>query len=337
MSGRQSYLILLSVTLLSLAAGCSTVSRMPQSPDQDAAKAAYDAFRKNQFQEAADGYMKAIAMASQSNPSAAARFKVSLAEVYREWAIRIAYAKKGESSSEDYMQAIKLCSAASELDPARKSLYDEMIGKFQSKISLLKYRAVANDEKMIPDFKPSHEKIKIFMTQARAYVLAGDYAEAKKHYEKVLAIDSCNAEAIRELSKVMSKLADAGAKRAAVERSGYVADVAWSKAEPLPAAASVAAQPVQTSKILRDTVIAKLELRQATLRDSFAKLESEAAFSGGVKFVFEGFNPDSKDWPLINFNAERIPLEEAISSLCSAVGLSYSTGSDGRVFIFRKM
>ena len=340
MSCRQSVLAALAATV-SLLASCSTVSRMPQSPEQEAAKSAYDAFRKDSFQEAADGYMKAIALAGPSNQAAAARFKVSLAEVYREWAIRLAYAKKGESSFDDYMQAIKLCSSAEELDPARKSLYDEMIAKFQSKISLLKYRAIANDEKLIPDFKTAPGKIEIFMTQARAYVLAGDYAEAKKHYEKVLTIDPANAEAARELSNTLVKLERAGAARASMERNGRIAEVAWSKVEPLRKAATSEPQqkddsPIQTSKLLHDTVIAKLELRQTSMRDAFAKLESEAAWSGTVKFSFEGVNPDAKEWPLINFSAERIPLDEALSSLCDALGLSYSAGVNGCVFIFRK-
>ncbi len=335
MSCGKANLAALLAAAAALLAACSTVSRMPQSPEQEAAKAAYDSFRKDQFQEAADGYMKAIALASQSNPSAAARFKVSLAEVYREWAIRIAYAKKGESSFEDYSQAIKLCSAAEELDPARKGLYDEMIAKFQAKITLLKYRAIANDEKLIPDYKPLQGKIEIFMTQARAYVLAGEYVEARKHYEKVLAIDPANAEASRELSGVLAKLQQAGAQRAGLERSVGIVEISWKQAEPAQAAVQNSAVWTPPPKSLHDAVIPKLEIRQESLRSAFAKLEAGAG--GAFKFSFQGIDPDSKEWPLVNFQAGQIPLDAALSSLCGALGLAYVPGADGKILIFRKL
>ena len=344
MFSRQVNLAFASALIAVSVAGCTTVSRMDPGPAQDAAKNAREAFKQNRFQDAIDGYMKAIALSEQSNPAVAAKLKVSLAEVYREWSISVSYSKKGENTSaEDYYQAIKLCSIASDLDPARKKFYDEMIANFQGKISLLKYRAIHKDETLIPDFKPLQEKLDIFLTQGRAYVLAGDYSEAKKHFEKVLAIDPGNAEATRELSNVIAKIAKTGETRAGVERASRIAEVSWKRIEEIPPskpseeqAKAVDHSPSQTSKFLHDTVIPKLDLRQTPLKDAFSTLETEAAWNGKVSFLFVGFDPSSKEWPLINFSAEKISLAEALSSLCDAVGLTYAPGPDGNVSIFRK-
>jgi tetratricopeptide (TPR) repeat protein len=205
MPRKQAYLAacLLALLLAGCASRSTTIVKTADSQEAIAANSAKDAFHQGRFEDAAKGFTNAISLSQ--DPAATAKYKASLADVYREWALRTAYVKKDDTSFEDYMQAIRLSSMAIDVDPANRAKYEDMISKFQAKIEILKYRAVAKDEHLIPDGKPSYEKIEIFMEQARAYILAGDYVEARKHFEKVLKIDPSNAEAARGLEMLRAK------------------------------------------------------------------------------------------------------------------------------------
>jgi tetratricopeptide (TPR) repeat protein len=295
---------------------------------------AYASFRKGDLKLASEQYMKAIALAEPNDAPASSLFKGSLAEIYRQMAVKTAYAKKAATSVEDLMEAQRICAIARGLDPSKAAVLDKMNAEFQDKISLLKYRAVHLYETNPPDFKPLREKLDIYLAQGRAFMLAGEFAEAKKIFEKGLELDQNNIELAQALAGADAKVAGVG--RIAGQSKGLMTPVQKLKAPPR------SVQPWEepssaTDASLRGTVISKLDLRGVSLQAAFSALESAASTSNlKLKFLFVGFDPASGDWPAQTFVASDLSFADAAYSLCEANRLYAATGADGLVCVFKK-
>jgi len=328
MSCGKAYIIA-SLLALGALAGCETSAhavRVVDSQEELAARTAKDALRQGRFDVAATGFMRAFAISQDA--ALRGRYAASLAETYREWALYTSSVKKDDTSAEDLRQSIKLCNIAQGVDPANAGKYEQMIVKFQARIDLLKYRAIAKDEHLIPDEKPSYEKVAIFLEQAHAYVLAGDYIEAQKHFNKVLRIDASNATALQGLEHLPPVTPPPTLAMA----TQPVIELHWIKTDAnafisLPSAPS-------SGKSLRETIIGKIDFQRASLRDATAKFEAETG--GAFKFDFMGFDPSSKALPLMNFRAECIPMDDALAVLCNGWDLHYEQGPDGHIVLFRR-
>ena len=326
MFGKQACLVALCAVAAFAVACSSSVQRTALEPYEAAAQSAKEAFHQSRFEDSANAYMSAIALAK--DPVAAAKCRSALADVYREWAMRLAFSGKDETSADDYNKAISLCFAAIEMDPGERIKCESMIAKFQERISILKHRASVAERDLIPYDKPKHEQVDVYMALARAWSKAGCYEIAQKRLEKALSIDSANQEVAQALAAVRNKLAANPASEIAQHdaRRVHVADVAWMNSE------LKKTPPPDTAKSLREAFIVKLNIKDATLNETFRALIPPDA---SVFYAFEGFDPESKEFPLIAFKAENSTLEDVLRALCASAKLRFVPGANGRVAIFK--
>ena len=335
---RSSFLVLLFFLLSALfLTSCS--STKPLTNDQKilsnllfSARSAYDA---DNYSDTVKYLTKSLVLAENVAPDKIHKIRKRLSNVYLDWGRSLYWKSKSENNPEYMMRAILLCETALAVNPSSKRKCATYLARFRSDLASIRYKNSTALKNLDQAFAERRYKVDLLIKQAMLLTRARNYMSAKDKLEEVLRLDPYNIKATRDLSKLMKRIARAGAIRTLVDKEGRDAELAWKNVVPIERKTIGAIDDKLNSALDLQTSLNNLELTEINFKDTplenvFPVIEEEIrnSVSKTFKFNYKAFNPSDDKWPLISFKAKNVPVLGALRAICDGIGLSISISND---------
>ena len=314
--------------------GCGTIDGGSNSAEARVAvieKAAEHADKVDDYPTAAKRYLDALAIASANNLDSVPELKRKLSDTYINWARTLYWKAKTDKDPAPLAKAIELCGKASEANPRLSRKCDVFIEKFQKDLKSLEYQQTTSLDTIDPHRAERGLKIATLMRQGEAFAKDGQFSKALEKFNDVLALDPYNLQATLNAKKALKEITRIGKERRGVTEQSRNAETEWKNVEAIAkrrAAMEDAARRYDAKNKFDDkieqTVIKQIVFKDTPLDQALSALEKEIAKALGTnfKFKYQSFSPaDNKKWPPITFEAEDIPVKDAIKAICDAMAL----------------
>jgi general secretion pathway protein D len=223
-------------------------------------------FIKNQYKDAIDKYLEAIASLQQLGSSDNKFFKKKIdkckeqiSQAYYYWAMDTALEADKKEHAKEFDEAIKMCKNAMEMYPPCKKKMEDRIAYYEKMKNTVNRRNQTDEAVLMPDKKDQDYNIQVMLKQAKTLYDNKQYDLAKNKYEQVLVIDPYRDEAVNGLRSVNIKMNKTGDKRAMDTFVERIAEVEWKWATPIQPEASTANKDVIEKPVVKETSENKIQ------------------------------------------------------------------------------
>ena len=232
-------------------------------------------------------------------------------------------------------------------DEAEKSINEVLRKNPKHKIASLKLQKLKNLKKSRSNRKLTNEEFaknkeisKILQKAFRSYAI-GNYEQAIKEFEQVLALDSYNLEAVKGLKSSLKMKSKSYQRAYEVSRSELLnkVDKAWSvrDADRKPKVGNEQLLPLANKERanfilykLKSIVIPVIDFDSVSLQDAVEflrqrsfELDDSRPSERGINFVIQGQSNQSE---VRQLKLRNVPLSVALGYICEQVGMQYKVG-----------
>jgi tetratricopeptide (TPR) repeat protein len=284
--------------------------------------------KSGNYKQAAHYYVSAVMEAESKAKGSGKEIMKELAEMYRDAGVEIGLKARKEKKIKLYQQSISYLKKASLYYPKMTNRCNEYIQKFEKEAKALAYRNETSLETIDPGAAKRKEDIAILIRQGKTLMADHQYEKAMEKFESVLLLDPYNEKTISELRKLWNASFEAARQRRDLTLKERKSESEWKNVSPiLPQDDS---DQTKAENQPGEELPPLIEKMQATNipEINFVDIEPEKAFKyleekGGISFKFRGVDIKSKELPLVTFKAKNISLDQALSSICRGLKLSF--------------
>lgn len=222
-------------------------------------------FIKNQYKDAIDKYLEAVASLQQIGAEnkffkkKIDKCKEQISQAYYYWAMDIGMEADKKEHAKEFDEAIKMCKNAIEMYPPCKKKMEDRIAYYEKMKSTVTRRNQTKDETLLPDKKDQDYNIQVMLKQAKTLLDNKQLDQAKNKYEQVLVLDPYQDEAVNGLRSVNIKMSKTGEERGLDTFKERIAEVEWKWATPIQPEAATGNKDVIEKPVVKETSENKIQ------------------------------------------------------------------------------
>ena len=195
-------------------------------------------FLSKKYDKAADRYLTAISILSNTHPTTGKNKKRinevrnSLALVYSNWAESLLNQASIESNNGDIDKAMELTKEAAKINPKLKDRVNQIQKQLRLKRAKLKFADISTDKEHKKLDEQKNYNLSVLYEQAKILYRKHDYDNAKSKLEEIIAIDPYDSKAIYYLNLLNRKIYDTGTDRKEEASDKRIGEVIWNSVQP---------------------------------------------------------------------------------------------------------